>query len=315
MGAEIKQYNGSFVSPKDDATMYEKFHCETGVVKGVEITHMGTNQILVGAGYIYIPGRMVEIEEETVLCELQTEETEGELILYVDLSADTPATLLARAPRVELTQEDINDSGTVYEFLLATFTIDDTVISDLAVAYGELRPNLPMSQTGDAYDSEADYDAGALFIKDNALCKATEALVGGEHDESKIEKTTIAAEISSLNGKTSPVLLWENASPTASFAAQTIELTDTVEQFEWIEVIFYLTYSSYRINKIYYGTDASLIRMSFSQMRKCVRTFNFSGNTCVIGSSTYVYVDGSTSYQSGTDNSNAIPRYIIGHYL
>ncbi len=136
MPAIIKQYEGSVVSPKDDATLYRIFNEESGVIRGCALTYLGANQIRVDAGYVYICGRLVEIEEEVVLSPFSTEEgAAGELILKVDLLSDTPARLLARTPRQELVQEDINAGGEAYEYLIASYMVSDVAISGLTVEY------------------------------------------------------------------------------------------------------------------------------------------------------------------------------------
>ena len=135
MGVIIKQYEGSSVSPKDDAIMHEIFNDQSGVIRGCEITYLGSNQIRIGEGYLYICGRVVQIEEEVIFSQLTTEKTEGELILKIDLLAETPGKLLARTPRTQLTQGDINGEDSVFEYLLATYTVSDAAISRLTIGY------------------------------------------------------------------------------------------------------------------------------------------------------------------------------------
>ena len=133
--AIIKQLEGSMVSPKDDAIMHEIFNEQVGVIRGCAFTYLGSNQILVGAGYMYVHGRLIEIEEETILSPFAETESEGEVVLRIDLLSETPAQILARLPRQEPIQEDINSGGEVYEYLMATYTISDVAISGLTIRY------------------------------------------------------------------------------------------------------------------------------------------------------------------------------------
>ena len=135
MGVTIKQFEGSNISPKDDAVMYEIFNDQCGVIRGCEITYLGSNQIRVGEGYLFICGRSVQIEEEIVLSPFSATETQGELILKIDLLSDVPGKLVARTPRQELIQGDINGRDSEYEYLLATYTVSDVAISGLAIEY------------------------------------------------------------------------------------------------------------------------------------------------------------------------------------
>lgn len=139
MGVTIKQYEGSNVSPKDDAILHEIFNGQKGIINGCEITYLGSNQIRVGEGYAYICGREIQIEEETLLSTFAENETEGEIILQIDLLADTPAKLMARVPREELVQSDINGSDSVYEYLLATYKAGEMSLSDLNIVYEKVK--------------------------------------------------------------------------------------------------------------------------------------------------------------------------------
>ncbi len=166
MAAIIKQIDGGLVTPKDDAVLHELFNGQCGVLKGCAVTYLGANQIKIGAGYAYICGRLVEIAEETLLSPFSENETgvEGEVVLKVDILAETPAELIARAPRQELVQQDINEDGTVYEYLLATYTVTDVSISGLAVKYKiisstETVDPMLATEAGFAADAKATGDA------------------------------------------------------------------------------------------------------------------------------------------------------------
>lgn len=141
MGVVIKQYEGSLVSPKDDAILHDLFNNRSGVIKGCEITHLGENQLRVGDGYLYIQGRMIEVEEETVISPFANQTSEGELILNLDLLSETPGKLVARVPRANLKNEDINGNGNECDYLLATYTIANKNITNLSVKYQTLKPN------------------------------------------------------------------------------------------------------------------------------------------------------------------------------
>lgn len=81
---------------------------------------------------------------------------------------------------------------------------------------------------GDAFSEEKTYAVGEYAIYDNALYEFTAAKAAGPWDPDVAESTTIAEALSELNGnltkRTLGDLLWENPSPSASFAPQTIEI-------------------------------------------------------------------------------------------
>ena len=171
MAATILQYEGSMVAPKDDAILYHMMNAQAGVVKGCSITYLGTNQIRLGAGYVYVCGRLVKIDEETVLSPFADEAgAAGELILKIDLLSDTPAKVLARTPRQELIQTDINGEGAVYEYLLASYTVTDVAISGLTIEYTVASAAIPQDRLLGSLEeialvTEPGYVADALAVK------------------------------------------------------------------------------------------------------------------------------------------------------
>lgn len=171
MAATILQYEGSMVAPKDDAILYHMMNEQAGVVKGCSITYLGTNQIRLGAGYVYVCGRLVKIDEEIVLSPFADEAgAAGELILKIDLLSDTPAKALARTPRQELVQTDINGEGAVYEYLLASYTVTDVAISGLTIEYTVASAAIPQDRLLSSLEeialvTEPGYVADALAVK------------------------------------------------------------------------------------------------------------------------------------------------------
>ena len=54
---ELKRINGSMVTPKDDALLFDYLFSGSGIFEGVEVTHLGANQLLVTDGRGMILGR------------------------------------------------------------------------------------------------------------------------------------------------------------------------------------------------------------------------------------------------------------------
>lgn len=136
----VYQINGQTVTPLADARLYEFLSGGmVGVVLGCEITSLGANQIKVGAGWILIQGRVIEIQEETILVNTSASgQVDGRLLLQIDVSNDeTPGTWVSQAqtPLPALTQEDINGSGTIYQLPMATYQVDQLQVTDLQTAF------------------------------------------------------------------------------------------------------------------------------------------------------------------------------------
>lgn len=141
----VYQNKGSTVTPLADARLYQLLSGSTvGVVLGCEITSLGANQIRVGAGWILILGRCIEIAEETILATTSTSgQVDGRLVLHLDVSNnEAPGTWVTQAqtPLPALTQEDINDSGTIYEMEMATYKVDQLQVTELQTAFPTVMP-------------------------------------------------------------------------------------------------------------------------------------------------------------------------------
>ena len=135
MSIDLKQFAGSAVKPADDARLYSfMLNNKTGIVEGVEITHLGANQLKVSAGWGICCGRMFEVEEEIVNTAVSASgEIKGRLIINIDTSADVPASFVTQAAAAlpKLIQEDINGSGIVYQIPLAEYTVNELQCSNL----------------------------------------------------------------------------------------------------------------------------------------------------------------------------------------
>lgn len=132
---KVYQANGSTVTPTADARLYEFLsNRTTGVVLGCEVTSLGGLQLRVASGWIFILGRCIEVQEETISATPSSYGTKnGRLLLHLDVSAYTPGVweTQAQTPLPALTQEDINGSGTVYELPLATYNVNEVQVSSL----------------------------------------------------------------------------------------------------------------------------------------------------------------------------------------
>ena len=172
MSLNLVQWDGSTVTPKLDAIMYDD--ASYGIIKGCSITHQGTNLLKIAAGYIKIAGRLIEVTEETISCQVSSSGTvSGQLWLRLDLGSITPVQFMSEAAAVltPLTQEgDCNFTNGVYELQLATYNVDETVISNLE----ETAEILPPIRTGLTADG---------ISYDNTVSGATSNKVQGAMDE------------------------------------------------------------------------------------------------------------------------------------
>lgn len=132
----LKQFTGSLVTPTDDALFYEfLLSGQCGIFEGCEVTHLGANQLRVSSGRGVILGRIFTVEEETIQAAVSPGgEVDGRLLIRVDMgNEEKPIEFMSQAetPLPELTQEDINRDGSVYELPLAVYKVTELLISGL----------------------------------------------------------------------------------------------------------------------------------------------------------------------------------------
>lgn len=136
MGLTLYQINNALVPPIADARLYELLSSGVvGVVQGVKVTSLGGNQLQVSSGWGIALGRVFSVEAETISASVSSSgEVDGRLLIHLDVSVeDTPISFVTQAqtPLPDLVQEDINQSGTIYEIPLATYKINELAISNL----------------------------------------------------------------------------------------------------------------------------------------------------------------------------------------
>lgn len=130
MSVVLHTVDNGTVNAINDAKYYEKLtNSACGLVEGGVCTIVSANTIHITAGWGIILGRLFTIEAEDINVETSTSGTvNGRLKMVIDLSdADTPVSFEseARSSLPALTQEDLNNGGFVYEFALATYSIDE----------------------------------------------------------------------------------------------------------------------------------------------------------------------------------------------
>lgn len=134
----LKQYAGSIVTPKDDALLCDFIAGATGFVSGCTVTHLGANQLKIAAGWGIIQGRCFAVEEETINANVSTSGTVlGRLLIQIDTSnTETPISFVTQAETTlpDLTQENINGTGNVYQLPVATYSVSELLISGLTDA-------------------------------------------------------------------------------------------------------------------------------------------------------------------------------------
>ena len=173
MSVILKQFDGGAIAPRDDAILYNSIITRNGILDGCTITHLGANQIKITAGRGIIKGRMFEVEEMTVNCQLASAGTQkGRMYLRMELSnMENPAQIktVAADTLPELVQEeDCNYTNGIYELELCTYDVTDTLLSNLKTTYEVIDTVFPVAKTLDDVNGVTDENvlAGALAVKE-----------------------------------------------------------------------------------------------------------------------------------------------------
>lgn len=134
------EYSGStgngLVTPVADRRLYEFMLMKTvGVAEGLGIEASGTG-LIVQNGWGVIRGCVFSVTQETVQALTPASgSASGRLLIHLDVTAGTIEFVTQQGSLPSLVQEDINQGGSVYEMVLATYTITPTTISNLVIAY------------------------------------------------------------------------------------------------------------------------------------------------------------------------------------
>ena len=130
MSITLHTVDNGVVNAINDAKYYEKLtNSACGMVEGGVVTIVSANTLHITAGWGIILGRLFTITAEDINVETSASGTvNGRLKMVIDLSnPDTPISFAseARSSLPALTQEDLNNGGFVYEYALATYSIDE----------------------------------------------------------------------------------------------------------------------------------------------------------------------------------------------
>ena len=135
MSVTNKRWENQTITPKHDSIQFD--NGQNGILYGCEITHLGSNILRMAAGYIVLCGRLIEVDQTDINCEVASSgTTNGQMIIRLNLGAVDSVEIITEAASslTPLTQnEDANYEDGIYEIQLAQYTISETVLSDLTV--------------------------------------------------------------------------------------------------------------------------------------------------------------------------------------
>lgn len=142
---ELKQYDGAQILPKDDAILYDMIVGQCGIIKGCELTWLGSNQIHISAGYGIIKGRLFEVADQTIYAKLPTTSRScyGYVVIVLNLEdGDEPisiVTCIGNTAYIEgdwVQDEELNHINGTWEMPIGEYRATNsgiTEFTDMAV--------------------------------------------------------------------------------------------------------------------------------------------------------------------------------------
>ena len=169
----LKQYNGSEITPADDATLYKGLlNGQNGIFSGCEVTVTSGNTLTVTDGRGVIEGRVFEVGQESVTAAVSGgASTPGRLLVRIDLANDEQPIELdtqAGSPLPALVQQDINAGGSIFEMELASYTVSSSGITGLKRTVNTIQsgwfgqPNATAVKNGGFIDISANTDVTSV---------------------------------------------------------------------------------------------------------------------------------------------------------
>lgn len=195
---------GQNVSPSDDGRLFDQAFTD-GLFEDTTITHLGTNNVALGAMYGIICGRDFTAEAQTVAVELPEDDagTTGYIYVEIDTSSDDVITIGSALAPFTPTYEDLNTNGAVAQMIIAEYVASSVAVTSLTATYPMASAGsvLPGSvATVEAATAVSNHAVGEFILWDGQMYIVTAAISVGEAlvPGTNISATSAGAELSAL---------------------------------------------------------------------------------------------------------------------
>ena len=194
---------GQNVSPSDDGRLYDQAF-DDGLFADAAITHLGTNNVAIGALYGIICGRDFTAEAQTVQVELPESDTAtGYIYVEIDTSSDDVITIGSALAPFTPTYEDINTNGAVVQMIIAEYAASAVAVTSIDAVYPTASVSAGKSiAVIETSPTKASHAQGTYIVYDGLLYEVTAAISSGEAlvVGTNISRTTVGDELTQLNG-------------------------------------------------------------------------------------------------------------------
>lgn len=195
---------GQNVSPSDDGRLFDQIFTD-GLFEETTITHLGANNVALGAMYGIICGRDFTAEAQTVAVELPEDDagTTGYIYIEIDTSSDDVITIGSALAPFTPTYEDLNTNGAVAQMIIAEYVASSVAITSLTPVYvmatsGSVLPG--SVATVEVSPAVANHAVGDFILYGGQLYSVTAAISVGETltPGTNISATSAGSELKSL---------------------------------------------------------------------------------------------------------------------
>ena len=195
---------GQNVSPSDDGRLFDQIFTD-GLFEETTITHLGANNVALGAMYGIICGRDFTAEAQTVAVELPEDDagTTGYIYVEIDTSSDDVITIGTALAPFTPTYEDLNTNGAVAQMIIAEYVASSVAITSLTPNYvmatsGSVLPG--SVATVETSPAVANHSVGEFILYGGQLYSVTAAISVGESltPGTNITATSAGAELTTL---------------------------------------------------------------------------------------------------------------------
>ena len=195
---------GQNVSPSDDGRLFDQIFTD-GLFEETTITHLGANNVALGAMYGIICGRDFTAEAQTVAVELPEDDagTTGYIYVEIDTSSDDVITIGSALAPFTPTYEDLNTNGAVAQMIIAEYVASSVAITSLTPSYvmatsGSVLPG--SVATVEVSPAVANHSVGDFILYGGQLYSVTASISVGETltPGTNISATSAGSELSSL---------------------------------------------------------------------------------------------------------------------
>lgn len=175
---------GQNVSPSDDGRLFDQIFTD-GLFEETTITHLGANNVALGAMYGIICGRDFTTEAQTVAVEMPEDDagTTGYIYIEIDTSSDDVITIGTALAPFTPTYEDLNTNGAVAQMIIARYTASAVAVTSITAVYptataGDILPGsiAPVEES----PTKTAHGAGSYILYNGQFYRVSTSIAAGE---------------------------------------------------------------------------------------------------------------------------------------